>query len=48
MGQPNLLHLTSPALGVAAAALSVLLSVTLLATVLSFLADARRTPRRAA
>jgi hypothetical protein len=43
MGQPNLLHLTSPALGVAAAALSVLLSVMLLATVLSFWADARRT-----
>jgi hypothetical protein len=48
MGQPNLLHLTSPALGVAAAALSVLLSVTLLATVLSFWADARRATHRAA
>jgi hypothetical protein len=43
MGQPNLLHVTSPALGVAAAALSVLLSVALLATTVSFWADARRT-----
>ncbi len=45
-GQPNLLHLTSPALGVAAAALSILLSVTLLAAALSFWADARRASTR--
>jgi hypothetical protein len=42
-GQPNLLHLASPALGVAAAAVSILLSALLLATALSLLADARRT-----
>lgn len=38
-GQPNLLHVTSPALGLAAAALSMLLSAMLLATALSFWAD---------
>ena len=45
MGTPNLLHVTSPALGVAAAVLSVLLSLALLATTLSFLGDARRAAR---
>lgn len=47
-GQPNLLHVTSPALGLAAAALSLLLSVALLATAVSFWADARRGTRHAA
>lgn len=47
LGQPNLLQLTSPTLGVAAAALSILLSLTLLATVLSFWADARHARRGA-
>lgn len=41
LGTPNLLHVTSPALGVAAAVLSILLAVALLATTLSFWADAR-------
>ena len=38
----NLLHVHAPLLGLAAAGLSILLSVVLLATVLSFLVDARR------
>jgi hypothetical protein len=38
----NLLHVHAPLLGLAAATLSILLSVVLLATALSFLVDARR------
>jgi hypothetical protein len=48
MGQPNLLYVTSPALGIAAVVLSNLLSVALLATTLSFWVDARRARRVAA
>lgn len=48
LGQPNLLGVESPLLGVLAAGLSVALSVALLATVVSLVADARRGGRRAA
>lgn len=42
-GQPNLLGIESPLLGASAAGLSILLSVSLLAAVGSFVADALRT-----
>lgn len=41
----NLLHVHSPALGIFAAGLSVLLSLTLFATAVSFAADTKRQPR---
>ncbi len=42
LGQPNLLGIESPALGVLAAGESILLSIFLLATVVSLVVDARR------
>ncbi len=41
LGRPNLLHVTSPALGIAAVVLSILLALMLLATALAFWNDAR-------
>ena len=42
LGQPNLLGVESPLLGLLAAGLSVTLSISLLATVVSLIVDARR------
>jgi hypothetical protein len=42
VGQPNLLHVASPPLGVAAVALATLLELALVATLISFAVDARR------
>jgi len=46
LGAPNLLGVASPALGLAAAGLSLLLSVALLATLAAFVADALHHDRR--
>jgi hypothetical protein len=47
LGNPNLLGVESPLLGALAAGLSILLSVSLLAAVVSFVTDALRGTRRA-
>ncbi|GAC1403559.1 MAG: hypothetical protein NVSMB64_05520 [Candidatus Velthaea sp.] len=47
MSQPNILHVTSPPLGIAAVTLSILLALALLVTTLSFWRDTRESPHGA-